>query len=126
MDRTELKRRNKLALRYLFAAVGLFLVGYGTAWLSEQGVVKNAFKKDTVSVPSATPASTNDPRRDLPNTEEPKTKEGRQYTIEQGDTISSIAEANGMAFEDLAKHNDIPYPYNLTVGQIIYIPEKSE
>lgn len=124
MDRAQLKRRNKLATRYFLAALGLFFVGYGAAWLSEQSLVKNAFKEDTVSVPSATPVPTDDPRRALPNTEEPKAKSGRQYTIEPGDTISSIAEANGMSFEELAQHNDIPYPYNLTVGQIIYIPEK--
>lgn len=120
----DLKRRNKLALRYFLSAIAIFLLGYGGSWLSEQSIVQGLTDNEKVEVPSPTPAKTDDPRRDLPNTEEPKAREGKEYTIQSGDTISAIAEANGITFEELAEHNDIPYPYNLTAGQVIYIPEK--
>jgi len=41
-----------------------------------------------------------------------------------GGITPSDADANGIEFEKLAEYNGIPYPYNLTVGQVIVIPEK--
>ncbi len=118
--------RNKLSFYYFISAVGLFIVGYGLAWFSEQPLFsKEIFPRSeertaTVPTPSGAPASGGD---EVPSDSEASVRPGRQYEVQPGDTISSIAQANGMAFEELAEYNGIPYPYNLAVGQIIVIPE---
>lgn len=116
-------RRSKLALRYFLLAICLFVGGYALAWFSEQPVFsKEVFPAKTEQTPqpeaSATP-SINDP-----DSEKASAKPGRQYTVQPGDTISAIAGANGISIEELAQYNNIPYPYNLTVEQVIVIPEQ--
>src|SRR5438477_2230065 len=113
--------RSKLALYYFIGAIVLFAVGYGLAWFSDQPLFsKEVFPKHVATnapssaAPSATPAEGSD---------KASAKPGRQYTVQSGDTISSIAEANGITYQQLADYNGIPYPYNLTVGQIIVIPQ---
>lgn len=117
----------KTFLKYAGIGVLLFSVGVGLAWLSEKPFfgseifpkkVATATPEPTVS-PSATPrATSSSPRASA------SSKPGREYTVQPGDTISTIANANGIDFETLAEYNDIPYPYNLGVGQSITIPEK--
>lgn len=106
--------------KYVGAAILLFGLGCALAWFSEQTFFsKEIFPKKaaTATAPEATP----DPAAKASNV--PSTdKAGRQYTVQSGDTISSIADANGLDFEKLAEYNNIPYPYNLTVGQTIVIP----
>ena len=111
--------RNKLAFYYFLAAVVLFAGGYGLAWFSEQPFFsKDVFPKhQSATAPTATPEPVGLEKK-------ASAKPGRQYTVEQGDTISTIASQNGIAFADLAKYNNIPYPYNLTPGQIIVIPQQ--
>ncbi|MDP9212214.1 MAG: LysM peptidoglycan-binding domain-containing protein [bacterium] len=121
--------RNKLSFYYFTGAVALFVVGYGLAWFSEQPLFsKEVFPKGddrtaTVPAPSGTPAADDDA---APSDTEASVRPGRQYEVQPGDTISSVAEANGLDFEALAEYNGIPYPYNLAVGQIIVIPEGSD
>lgn len=111
--------RNKLAFYYLLAAILLFTGGYGLAWFSEQPVFsKEVFPQRQTAKATPTPAP------DRPDDKKPSTKPGTQYEVEKGDTISTIAEQNGIGFEELAKYNDIPYPYDLTPGQIIVIPKQ--
>lgn len=112
--------RHKLAFKYFMAAILLFGAGYGLAWassLSADGGVKK--RDEPKALASVTPDARNEEKN---NQAKPSTKPGTQYTVESGDTLSSIATANGTTFEALAQYNDIPYPYNLTVGQIITIP----
>lgn len=110
--------RSKLALKYFIAAIFLFVAGYGLAWFSETPFFsKEVFPKKLPSVAASNTAA--------PDTEKKASaKPGREYTVQPGDTISKIAQANGLAFEELAQYNDIPYPYNLVDGQVIIIPEK--
>lgn len=111
--------RNKLAFYYFVAAVVLFAGGYGLAWFSEQPFFsKEVFPKSQTPQPTGTPEPASRDQK------KPSTKPGTQYEVEQGDTISSIAEQNGIGFEELAEYNKIPYPYNLTPGQIIVIPKQ--
>lgn len=111
--------RNKLAFYYFAAAVLLFAAGYGLAWFSDQPFFsKDVFPKSQTAktAPTATPVPASLDER------KPSVKPGRQYTVQSGDTISTIAEQNGLGFEQLAQYNNIPYPYNLTLGQVIVIP----
>ena len=118
--------RNKLSFYYFIGAVALFAIGYGLSWFSEQPLFsKEVFPRseeraDVAPTPSGTPAADGDA---LPSDTEASVRPGRQYEVQPGDTISSIAGANGLSFEELAEYNGIPYPYNLAVGQIIVIPE---
>ncbi len=112
--------RNKLAFYYFLAAVVLFAGGYGLAWFSDQPF----FSKDVFPKQQQAAKQTATPEPVGGNEKKPSAKPGRQYTVEQGDTISTIASQNGIAFADLAKYNNIPYPYNLTPGQIIVIPQQ--
>lgn len=116
--------RNKLAFYYFAGAVVLFAAGYGLAWFSEQPLFsKEVFPRSaedrSKDGSTETPLPNEGTQTDAPASVQP----GRQYEVQPGDTISSVAEANGLGFEELAEYNDIPYPYNLAVGQIIVIPE---
>ena len=119
-------RRSKLALRYFLSAILLFATGYGLAWFSEQSVFsKEVFPNKAQSTPAAqSPESPSPNRTKDPGGADASAKPGRQYTVQPGDTISAVAGANAISFEELAQYNDIPYPYNLTVGQVIVIPQK--
>ncbi|WP_400164051.1 LysM peptidoglycan-binding domain-containing protein [Brevibacillus sp. TJ4] len=44
------------------------------------------------------------------------------YTVRSGDTLSSIAARFGISVQDLIRANNIPYPYYIYVGQILYVP----
>ena len=116
--------RNKLAFYYFAGAVLLFTAGYGLAWFSETPLFsKEVFPRSAQQEPKD-PSQTPVPDEGAQASDaEASVKPGRQYKVEPGDTISSVAEANGLTFEELAEYNDIPYPYNLAVGQIIVIPE---
>jgi nucleoid-associated protein YgaU len=47
-----------------------------------------------------------------------------QYTVQDGDSLSSIADAFGVSQEALAEINDIDDPNSLFAGQVIVIPPK--
>ena len=115
--------RNKLAFYYFAGAVVLFTAGYGLAWFSETPLFsKEVFPqgaREEAKEPSQTPL----PDEGAPGDTQASVKPGKQYEVQPGDTISSVAEANGLGFEELAEYNGIPYPYNLAVGQVIVIPE---
>lgn len=114
--------RNKLAFYYFISAIVLFAVGYGLAWFSEQPLfAKNVFPEQKQEAKAT--ASPDDDGEVVKNDKKASTKPGKQYEVQDGDTISTIAEANGVGMEELADYNSIPYPYNLTVGQVIVIPQ---
>jgi LysM repeat protein len=45
-------------------------------------------------------------------------------TVQPGDNLFRIALRYGMDYRYLAQYNGIPYPYNISVGQIIKIPAR--
>lgn len=57
-----------------------------------------------------------------PNFNENYPKEGITYTIERGDTLSSIAQKLGANLRDIINANKITDPTKLQVGQTIFIP----
>ena len=47
------------------------------------------------------------------------------YTVRSGDTIDNIAMRYQISAEDIAYANQIPYPYALTIGSSLLLPEAS-
>ena len=117
-----MKERNRLALQYLFGAVMLFIAGYGLAWFSETGFFSKEVYKPTAAQSAEPTTPPGLKSTGGPDANQPK-RSGKEYTVETGDTISGIAEKFSVPYEKIAQHNEIPEPYNLTVGQVIYIPE---
>jgi LysM repeat protein len=50
-------------------------------------------------------------------------KEGVSYTVQKGDTLSSIAHKTGARMEDIINANKITDPTRLQVGQTLFIPQ---
>ncbi len=68
--------------------------------------------------PTAPPTNTLEPAQ-LTETVRPR----RNYTVQSGDTLFSIAAANNVDYAALAAENGIPGPdYPITVGQVLSIP----
>ena len=49
-------------------------------------------------------------------------KEGVSYTVQKGDTLSSIATKNGARMQDIVNANKITDPTRIQVGQTLFIP----
>lgn len=49
-------------------------------------------------------------------------QEGTSYTVQRGDTISSIAQKTGAKMQDIINANKIGDPTRLQVGQTLFIP----
>lgn len=46
-----------------------------------------------------------------------------EYTVKTGDTLSGIANDNGMTSSELASYNNITNPESLKIGQVLKIPK---
>lgn len=66
--------------------------------------------------PSTSP--TPDPTRSVNNL-----TGAQEYIVQPGDTLSNIADVNGVSLESLLNVNNIPDPNVLSVGQVIILPE---
>lgn len=49
-------------------------------------------------------------------------KEGTSYTVQKGDTLSSIAKRTDSRVKDIINANTIPDPTRIQVGQTLFIP----
>lgn len=49
-------------------------------------------------------------------------KEGSSYTVQKGDTLSSIAQKTGASLKDIVNANKITDPTKIQVGQTLFIP----
>jgi len=49
-------------------------------------------------------------------------KEGISYTVQRGDTLSSIAQKHGVSMRDIQNANKIADPTKIQVGQTLFIP----
>ena len=47
---------------------------------------------------------------------------GESYTVQAGDYLTALAERFGTTWEELARLNDIPYPYTIYAGQQLRLP----
>lgn len=50
-------------------------------------------------------------------------KEGINYTVQTGDTLSTIAQKNGAKVQDIVNANKITDPTRIRVGQTLFIPQ---
>ena len=48
------------------------------------------------------------------------------YVVNPGDTVDSVAQRYGVQTESILYANQIPYPYELAVGQALLIPNGQE
>ncbi|MFA5058530.1 MAG: LysM peptidoglycan-binding domain-containing protein [Opitutaceae bacterium] len=71
-------------------------------------LAKNAATRPAVSTPTFT--------EDYP-------KEGVSYTVQKGDTLSSIAHKTNAKMQDIINANKIADPTKLQVGQTLFIPQ---
>jgi len=72
----------------------------------------NALAKGAATRPPVTPPTFSE---DFP-------KEGVNYTVQRGDTLSSIAHKTGAKMQDIVNANKIADPTRLQVGQTLFIP----
>ena len=72
----------------------------------------NALAKGAATRPPVTP----------PSFSEEYPKEGVSYTVQRGDTLSSIAHKTGAKMQDIVNANKIVDPTRLQVGQTLFIP----
>ena len=80
---------------------------------AETNAAINAVAKGAATRPAvATPAFT-----------EAYPKEGVSYTVQRGDTLSSIAHKTGGKMQDIINANKIADPTRLQVGQTLFIPQ---
>lgn len=118
-----MRLRHKLAFSYFFGAIACFIIGYGAAWASAFGTHKPADTAKT-TLQASPPTADTQAKQDQSDKKKPSPKAGTTYTVKSGDTLSSVAGQYGITFEQLAQYNNIPYPYNLSVGQTLTIPAK--
>ena len=52
----------------------------------------------------------------------PPAASGESYTVQPGDYLTALAERFGTTWEELARLNDIPYPYTIFTGQQLALP----
>lgn len=120
--------RTKLAWQYFIAAIILFAVGYGVAYASDTfGGSGGTAKRPATAKPAASDKPVAPGKAGQSGSGQPaanQSKEGESYTVQPGDTISTIAGAKGIGVEELAEYNDIGFPYTITAGQTVKIPPK--
>jgi LysM repeat protein len=100
-------------------------VGFATWYYArpEKTVPKTEEKIQTP--PKVEPKDTVAPAVTTPATPAPATvKKDKDYAIQEGDTLSSVANANGMTSQELATYNNITDVNTLHIGQVIKIPIK--
>ncbi len=99
-------------------------VGFATWYYArpEKTVPKTEEKIQTPPTVDETKEET--PAVVTPTTSEPVEKKETSYTVIEGDTLSSIANANGMTSTELATYNNITDVNSLHIGQVIKIPAK--
>lgn len=85
-----------------------------------------AVEPTATAIPKATatplPSPTPEPTPAPPPTPTPAP---REHEIKDGETLSQIAEANGLSTEELAEYNEIESPDSVFSGQTIIIPSPS-
>lgn len=110
----------------LFTFILIVLIAAGLTWYYAKPERENSVKtEDKIQTP---PDVTNEAAVETPAptptpTPVPEKKE-ESYTVKEGDTLSSIANAYGLTSSVVAAYNGITDPNTLRIGQVIKIPIK--
>lgn len=129
--------RNAFAKRFLIPLV-LFLIlgaliGFATWYYSkqesptppaEEKIQTPPVVKDGEEVPAPATVTPVTPTPATVTPVAPATSPATTYTVKEGDTMSSIANANGMTSAALASFNGITDPNSLQIGQVLKIPAR--
>lgn len=84
---------------------------------------RNAPDEAATTLPaSVSPSTTLAQVTTLPPTTEPPPTTTPEYIVQQGDSLSVIAQRFGVSTEDLANFNGIEDPNSIQVGQTLTIP----
>jgi LysM repeat protein len=55
-------------------------------------------------------------------TQPPKGSKKNSYTVQSGDYLTGLAERFNTTWQELARLNDVPYPYTIYAGQVLKLP----
>lgn len=113
----------------LFTFIVIGLIAAGLTWYyarpeianqkTKEEKIENApAVKEEPQLKSAAPAAA--PAAAAPATTTPATT----YTVKEGDTMSSIANANGLTSKELADYNAITDVNSLKIGEVLKVPAK--
>jgi len=85
-------------------------------------IVADVVKKPVVETPKK--ETTKPVTKKTTTKSTPKSTPGRYYPVKSGDSIDSIAKANGISVDAILKANKLPAGAKVPAGQSIYIPGK--
>ena len=110
---------------FTFLFIGL-IVGGLTWYYARPEVANQKSQEEKIETPPQVPQTTT-PAQTQAQTGAPAAATPAQpttYTVQSGDTLSSIANANGLTSKQLADYNSISNADSLTIGQVLKIPPK--
>lgn len=131
--------RSDVFMKYLAPIIVFLLVGGAVSaatWYYAKPERANQKSEEKIQTPPevkeepATTPATTQPATPAPTTEKKpastESNSGREttYTVKEGDTMSSIANDNGMSSQELATYNGITDVNSLHIGQVLKIPAK--
>lgn len=123
--------KSDIFMKYLAPVLAFLLVGgivSAATWYyakperaSQKSEEKIQTPPEVKEEPEQAPAETQPAQPAAPATPE---KKETTYTVKEGDTMSSIANANGLTSQELAAYNGITDVNSLHIGQVLKIPTK--
>lgn len=119
----------KRFLKYCAGAAACFALGAGVAAVfGGSDLAQPVAQKSASATPTSTPEANlksdkGDARPPEASQDKPSAKPGQTYTVRSGDTLSTISSQFGVTVAALAEYNNIPEPYNLSIGQELIIPQ---
>ncbi len=90
---------------------------------SSDSPIESAANKVTTSTPSSSPERgvQVSEKKEQPSTKANTSKKAKSYKVKRGDTLSGIAEKNGVSMAQLKKLNNISNS-NIRIGQVLRLP----
>lgn len=121
--------KSDILMKYLAPIIVFLLVGGAVSaatwyYAKPERAQKTEEKIQTPPEVKEEPTTTPPATTTQPATPAQPEKKETTYTVKEGDSMSSIANANGMSSQELATYNGITDVNNLHIGQVLKIPAK--
>lgn len=125
--------KNDVLSRFLVPFFTFIIIGAITAGLTWYYAKPERTNSQSSEEKIQTPPTPTEEPNEAQNSEKPASqatpsaetsKKEENYTIKEGDTLSSVANAYGLLSTELASYNGITDPNSLHIGQVIKIPIK--